>query len=91
MSIVTTWWARWTPSSTAPNGRVDLAEVNGRVFVNNVSLGLYAEAVQRKGYRDAKLRTILDTAPDVLGSGGGRRAGPGVGRTPPGSPARVPP
>ncbi len=52
--------------------RVDLAEVNGRVFVNNVSLGLYAEAVQREGYRDAKLRTILDTAPDVLGSGGGR-------------------
>ncbi len=41
--------------------RVDLAEVNGRVFVNNVSLGLYAEAVQRKGYRDAKLKTILDT------------------------------
>jgi diacylglycerol kinase family enzyme len=48
--------------------RVDLAEVNGRVFVNNASLGLYAEAVQREGYRDAKLRTILDTAPDVLGS-----------------------
>ena len=47
--------------------RVDLAEVNGRVFVNNVSLGLYAEAVQREGYRDAKLRTILDTAPDVVG------------------------
>ena len=40
---------------------VDLAEVNGRVFVNNVSLGLYAEAVQRDGYRDAKLRTLLDT------------------------------
>ena len=48
--------------------RIDLAEVNGRVFVNNASLGLYAEAVQREGYRDAKLRTILDTAPDVLGS-----------------------
>ena len=47
--------------------RVDLAEVNGRVFVNNVSLGLYAEAVQREGYRDAKLRTLLDTVPDVLG------------------------
>jgi diacylglycerol kinase family enzyme len=46
---------------------VDLAEVNGRVFVNNVSLGLYAEAVQRDGYRDAKLRTIADTAPAVLG------------------------
>ena len=49
--------------------RVDLAEVNGRVFVNNVSLGLYAEAVQRAGYREAKLRTLLDTAPDVLGPG----------------------
>lgn len=49
---------------------VDLAEVNGRVFVNNVSLGLYAEAVQADGYRDAKLRTILDTLPEVLGPGG---------------------
>ena len=46
---------------------VDLAEVNGRVFVNTISLGLYAEAVQRAGYRDAKLRTLLDTVPDVLG------------------------
>ena len=60
---------------------VDLAEVNGRVFVNNVSLGLYAEAVQREGYRDAKLRTLLDTVPDVLGPGGSeldlRWTGPG--------------
>ena len=61
--------------------RVDLAEVNGRVFVNNVSLGLYAEAVQRAGYRDAKIRTLLDTVPDVLGPGGDaldmRWSGPG--------------
>jgi diacylglycerol kinase family enzyme len=49
---------------------VDLAEVNGRVFVNNVSLGLYAESVQREGYRDAKIRTILETVPDVLGPNG---------------------
>jgi diacylglycerol kinase family enzyme len=49
---------------------VDLAEVNGRVFVNNVSLGLYAEALQADGYREAKLRTILDTLPDVLGPDG---------------------
>ncbi len=60
---------------------VDLAEVNGRVFVNNVSLGLYAEAVQRAGYRDAKIRTLLDTVPDVLGPDGGeldlRWHGPG--------------
>jgi diacylglycerol kinase family enzyme len=52
---------------------VDLAEVNGRVFVNNVSLGLYAEAVQHDEYRDAKLRTLLDTVPDVLGEGGGEK------------------
>ncbi len=46
---------------------VDLAEVNGRVFVNNVSLGLYADAVQRPGYREAKIHTLLQTVPDVLG------------------------
>jgi diacylglycerol kinase family enzyme len=50
--------------------RVDLGEVNGRVFVNNVSLGLYAEAVQQEGYRDAKIRTVLDTVPTVLGPEG---------------------
>jgi diacylglycerol kinase family enzyme len=47
--------------------RVDLAEVNGRVFVNNVSIGIYAEAVGRPGYRDAKLRTLLEVAPEQLG------------------------
>ena len=60
---------------------VDLAEVNGRVFVNNVSLGLYAEAVQQQEYRDAKIRTLLDTVPDMLGPGGSeldlRWTGPG--------------
>ena len=50
--------------------RVDLAEVNGRVFVNNVSLGLYAEAVQRSGYRNAKLRTLLEVVPEMLGPDG---------------------
>ncbi len=48
--------------------RVDLGEVSGRVFVNNVSLGVYAEAVQKATYRDAKVRTLLETAPEVLGS-----------------------
>ena len=42
--------------------RVDLGEVNGHVFVNNVSVGVYGDAVQRDGYRDAKLRTLLETA-----------------------------
>ncbi len=47
--------------------RVDLAEINGQVFVNNVSLGLYADAVQRPGYREAKLHTLLEAVPDSLG------------------------
>jgi diacylglycerol kinase family enzyme len=50
--------------------RVDLAEVNGRVFVNNVSLGLYGDAVQQAGYRDAKMRTLLETLPEVAGPTG---------------------
>ncbi|HEY0815198.1 MAG TPA: diacylglycerol kinase family protein [Pseudonocardia sp.] len=45
---------------------VDLGEVNGQVFVNNVSMGLYAEAVQSDGYRNAKIRTLLDTVPAVF-------------------------
>jgi diacylglycerol kinase family enzyme len=44
---------------------VDLAEVNGHTFVNNVSLGVYADAVQREGYRDAKLRTIARTTAEL--------------------------
>jgi len=46
---------------------IDLADVNGRPFLNNVSLGIYGDAVQRAGYRDAKLRTLLQTAGEVLG------------------------
>jgi diacylglycerol kinase family enzyme len=51
--------------TTGGERTVDLAEVNGRVFVNNVSLGVYAQAVQQSGYRDAKLRTLLDTIPET--------------------------
>jgi diacylglycerol kinase family enzyme len=48
---------------------VDLGEVNGRVFVNNVSLGLYAEIVRSPEYRDAKVDTTLSVLPRVLGKG----------------------
>ena len=47
--------------------RIDVAQVNGRVFLNNVSLGIYGDAVQRPSYRDAKVRTLLQTAQAVLG------------------------
>lgn len=49
---------------------VDLGEVNGRVFVNNVSLGVYATAVGQDGYREAKLRTLLETLTETLGPEG---------------------
>jgi diacylglycerol kinase family enzyme len=47
--------------------RVDLAVVNGRVFVNNASLGLYAKIVQSPDYRDAKLQTAAGMLPEMLG------------------------
>jgi diacylglycerol kinase family enzyme len=46
---------------------VDLAMVNGRVFVNNASLGLYAKIVQAPEYRDAKVKTAANMLPDLLG------------------------
>jgi diacylglycerol kinase family enzyme len=47
--------------------QVDLASVNGRVFVNNASLGLYAKVIQSPEYRDAKLSTAASVLPQVLG------------------------
>jgi diacylglycerol kinase family enzyme len=49
--------------------RIDLAEVNGRVFANNVSLGLYAQIVRSPAYRDAKVETALSALPSMLGPG----------------------
>jgi diacylglycerol kinase family enzyme len=48
---------------------MDLAEVNDRVFVNNVSLGLYAAIVRSPDYRDNKVDTTLATLPKVLAPG----------------------
>jgi diacylglycerol kinase family enzyme len=46
---------------------VDLAEVNGRIFVNNASMGVYAKVVQSSDYRDAKLQTAAALLPDLVG------------------------
>jgi diacylglycerol kinase family enzyme len=50
--------------------RIDLGRVNGRVFVNNVSMGMYGHAVQMPQYREAKMRTLLALLPDLHGPGG---------------------
>ena len=47
--------------------RIDLARVNDHVFVNNASLGVYAEVVQSDAYRDAKLETWTQMLPELLG------------------------
>ena len=47
--------------------QIDMAEVNGRVFLNNVSLGIYGDAVRSPAYREAKVRTLLETAAEVMG------------------------
>jgi len=49
---------------------IDVGDVNGRLFLNNVSLGIYGEAVQEAAYRDAKVRTLAETARRVLGPSG---------------------
>jgi diacylglycerol kinase family enzyme len=48
---------------------VDLGDVDGRPFVNNVSLGLYAEIIRSPAYRDAKVDTTLGALPGLLGPG----------------------
>ncbi len=52
--------------------RVDYAVVGERLFVNNVSLGVYATIVQEQGYREAKRQTTAQLLPELLG----RRAEP---------------
>ena len=49
--------------------QIDMAEVNGRTFLNNASLGIYGDAVSSPAYRDAKVRTLLEAAAEVMGPG----------------------
>jgi diacylglycerol kinase family enzyme len=48
---------------------IDLGDVNGRVFVNNVSLGLYATIVRSPEYREAKIDTAITTLQRSLAPG----------------------
>ena len=48
--------------------RIDYATVGDRLFVNNVSLGVYATIVQQDSYRDAKRETSMAVLPALLGS-----------------------
>lgn len=46
--------------------RVDIGFIGERAFVNNASFGTYAAVVQSPAYRNDKVRTILQTLPDLL-------------------------
>jgi diacylglycerol kinase family enzyme len=50
--------------------RIDYATVNGEMFLNNVSLGLYAAMVEQESYRDAKLETAIEMIPKLMEEGG---------------------
>jgi diacylglycerol kinase family enzyme len=47
--------------------RIDTAVVNGRRFLNNVSMGAYGEVVSSEDYRDNKIGVALQTLPDLIG------------------------
>jgi diacylglycerol kinase family enzyme len=48
--------------------RIDYATVGERLFVNNVSLGVYATVVQEESYRAEKLGTTQKLLPELLSS-----------------------
>jgi Diacylglycerol kinase catalytic domain len=47
--------------------RIDYATIGDRLFVNNVSLGVYATIVQQEGYREAKAEITKSLLPEMLG------------------------
>lgn len=47
--------------------RIDVAEVNGRMFLNNVSVGAYGEVVADEQYRQHKVGTALSKLPELIG------------------------
>lgn len=55
--------------ATAVERVVDLGDVSGQPFVNNVSLGLYAAIIRSPAYRNAKVDTTLSALPGLLGPG----------------------
>ena len=65
-STETTLSAAWTPSSTGVERRVDLATVNGRVFVNNASMPLRQDRPIR-GLPRRQAQNRLDMRPELLG------------------------
>lgn len=52
--------------------RIDLARVNGRLFLNNAAMGFYGALVRSPDYRAHKVRTAIDGLPKLFGPGAER-------------------
>lgn len=48
--------------------QIDYAIVGDRIFLNNVSFGVYAQAVHREGYREHKEQTVAEVLAEVAGN-----------------------
>lgn len=46
--------------------RIDVGSINGRIFLNNASLGLYADIIDFPGYRENKLRASRTVLTELL-------------------------
>ncbi len=46
--------------------KIDVGDINGRIFLNNASLGLYADVIDNKEYRDHKVATTRSTLQKLL-------------------------
>jgi diacylglycerol kinase family enzyme len=47
--------------------RIDVARVNGRIFLNNAAMGVYAAIVDSRDYRQHKVRTAIAKLAERLG------------------------
>jgi diacylglycerol kinase family enzyme len=51
---------------TGVRRQVDLGSINGRIFLNNVSFGLYADIVDNPDYRNNKLHVIRQVLQEIV-------------------------
>lgn len=51
---------------TGVKRQIDLGSINGRIFLNNVSFGLYADIVDNPDYRDNKLRVTRQVLQEIV-------------------------
>ncbi len=51
---------------TGTERRIDVGDINGRIFLNNASFGLYADIVDHADYRENKLKVTRQVLQDMV-------------------------